>query len=295
MNPFDPDPEHDATDRELVERARAGERAALEALLSRHQPWIYNLAFRMVLVPADAEDIAQEIAVKVITRLSTYDPERSAFRTWLYRIVANHVINMRTRGFEARVPRVDDYYGFVATVPDDDPAAIPEAQRIAADLAIGCTLGILLCLERTQRIAFVLAVAFDCTDAQGSEILEVSRPAFRKLLSRARERLQAFVQGNCGLVNPAAPCRCRNKVAGLVQLGAYGKRPLTFVAEPGTPTLAEVAARKLARFDDEIWPDYARVLREQPMYRAPTAWLHALVRRPDFVDVFELHGAAGRA
>ena len=67
-------------------------------LLGRHQPWIFNLAFRMVLVRQDAEDVTQEILIKVLTSLSTYDPSRAAFRTWLYRIVVNHVINMRKRG-----------------------------------------------------------------------------------------------------------------------------------------------------------------------------------------------------
>jgi len=50
--------------------------------------------------PTDAEDITQEIPLKIITKLSTYDHRKASFPTWLYRITANQVINMRKRGCE---------------------------------------------------------------------------------------------------------------------------------------------------------------------------------------------------
>src|SRR5579872_445005 len=81
-------------DQNSVLRARAGDRKALEDLIERHQDWIYNTALRMLFHPQDAEDATQEILVKVLTRLSSFEG-RSSFRTWLYRIVVNHVLNMR--------------------------------------------------------------------------------------------------------------------------------------------------------------------------------------------------------
>lgn len=286
-SPFADDPED--PDRDLVARSLAGDRSALERLLARHQPFIYNLAFRMVMTREDAEDITQEIAIKLISRLSTFDPGRAAFRTWLYRIVANHIINMKTRGHEASIPPLDRYYAFVTDVPDEDPDGSPEMRRIAADLATGCVMGVLLCLERDQRLAFVLAVAFDVSDTQGSEILDIGRDAFRKLVSRARARLRDAIDGRCGLVNPAAPCRCANKVRGLVRLGAYGDRPLAFVDEQA-PRLREVLGDKLDRFDRAIYPEYKRLVREQPFHRGPevTAWLRALLDRPEFRQVFDV-------
>src|SRR5687767_12297662 len=98
-NPFVEIPADDTTDLDLVEKVRNGDRAALETLVLRHQSWIYNIAVRMVFQPQDAEEVTQEVLVKVITKLSTFKGE-SAFRTWLYRIVANHVLNMRRRGGE---------------------------------------------------------------------------------------------------------------------------------------------------------------------------------------------------
>jgi DNA-directed RNA polymerase specialized sigma24 family protein len=96
LNPFFEVAGGDSTDVELVELAKAGNRTALEKLILRHQAWIYNIAIRMVFQPDDAEEVTQEVLVKVITKLSTFKGE-SKFRTWLYRIAANHVLNLKRR------------------------------------------------------------------------------------------------------------------------------------------------------------------------------------------------------
>ena len=85
-------------DQNSVLRARGGDRKALEDLIERHQAWIYNTALRMLFHPQDAEDATQEILVKVVTRLSSFEG-RSSFRTWLYRIVANHLLNVKRQYF----------------------------------------------------------------------------------------------------------------------------------------------------------------------------------------------------
>lgn len=81
-NPFIEVAEGDSTDSELVEQAKNGNRAALESLILRHQAWIYNIAVRMVFQPLDAEEVTQEVLVKVITKLSTFKGENK-FRTCL--------------------------------------------------------------------------------------------------------------------------------------------------------------------------------------------------------------------
>jgi RNA polymerase sigma factor (sigma-70 family) len=289
VSPFEPDLNRDTQDCDLVTQALSGDRVALENLIHRHQPWIYNVAFRMVMVPQDAEDVTQEVLIKVLTKLSTFDRAKAAFRTWLYRIVANHVINMRQRGYEAAISRIEDYYSFVTKVPDEEPDSSPETQVALADIKNGCIMGTFLCLERQQRLAFVLTVAFDVTDVQGSEILGVTRAAFRQLLARARARLHEYVQGNCGVVNPAAPCRCAKKVRGFMRGGAYDPRRRMFVQD-GAPRLAEVVGERLERFNAEIYPEYARVVRDQPFFRAPemTTWLRDLTQRPEFKEIFDL-------
>src|SRR6202790_2659023 len=102
FNPFAEVADGDSTDVDLVERAKNGDRVALEKLVLRHQAWIYNIAVRMVFQPQDAEEVTQEVLIKVITKLSTFQGD-SQFRTWLYRIATNHVLNMKRRSAETKV------------------------------------------------------------------------------------------------------------------------------------------------------------------------------------------------
>ena len=64
FNPFTEVAGSDATDAELVEQAKNGDRTALEKLVLRHQAWIYNIAVRMVFQPHDAEEVTQEVLVR---------------------------------------------------------------------------------------------------------------------------------------------------------------------------------------------------------------------------------------
>lgn len=86
-NPFLESVENVA-DEELVSKAQGGDRDALERLLARHQPWILNIAVRMLGRHQDAEDVTQEVLIRVLKSLHTFRGD-SKFRTWLYRIAAN--------------------------------------------------------------------------------------------------------------------------------------------------------------------------------------------------------------
>ncbi len=86
-------------DEALVADARSGDREALEQLLVRHQPWVLNIAVRMLWRRADAEDATQEILVKIVKALPAFRGE-SVFRTWLYRIAVNHILDLRRTGLD---------------------------------------------------------------------------------------------------------------------------------------------------------------------------------------------------
>src|SRR5881394_3235745 len=118
-NPFSEIVDSGAIDAELVKQAKNGDRSALEKLVLRHQAWIYNVAVRMVFRPQDAEEVTQEVLVKVITKLSTFRGE-STFRTWLYRIAANHVLNMKRQWAETRTTTFADYGAAIDGTPDFD-------------------------------------------------------------------------------------------------------------------------------------------------------------------------------
>ena len=117
FNPFTEVAEDDTPDSILVGRVLGGDRAALERLVLRHQAWIYNIAIRMVFRPQDAEEVTQEVLIKVITKLSTFKGE-SSFRTWLYRVAANHVLSMKRRWAETRATTFADYGAAIEGTPD---------------------------------------------------------------------------------------------------------------------------------------------------------------------------------
>jgi hypothetical protein len=196
---------------------------------------------------------------------------------------------MKTRGFEPAIQGFDTYYSFVTQVPDQDPDSSPETELVIEDLGIGCVMGTLLCLERTQRVVFILAVGFGVTDTMGAEILDMSPAAFRQTLSRARARLHQYMSGNCGLLNPKAPCRCRKKAKGFLDSGAYSADRLSF-RQARRPRLRDMVGETIQRFDAEIYGDYVRLFREHPFYNAPdaVAWLRGLVERRSFQEIFHL-------
>ena len=84
----------------LVERAIEGDRDSLNAPVGRYQSVVFNVAMKMFGSRADAEDLTQEIFIRVITSLRTFRAE-SAFATWLYRITVNHLLKTRRKGVGA--------------------------------------------------------------------------------------------------------------------------------------------------------------------------------------------------
>jgi len=260
----------DDADRALVERAAAGERQALEDLVRRHQAWIYNIAIRMLAHPQDAEDATQEVLIKALTRLSSFEG-RSTFRTWLYRIVVNHVLNMKRGRLEPETLTFGCYAHGLDNTPDLDPpdeASVPVDVRLVVDEArISCTAGMLLCLDRAQRLVYILGEILEVSDAVGAELLEISRDNFRQRLARARRDLHSFMNDKCGLVDPANPCRCEKKTRGFIQAGYVDPNKLLF-ARARVRRVREVvpeAYEALAALDAQC----ARIFRDHPFYDAP--------------------------
>jgi len=234
VHPFTDGEGSNPDDRGLVARARSGEREALETLITRHEPWIYNIAVRMLNHPEDAKDATQEILLKAVTSLASFE-ERSSFRTWLYRIAVNHVLNMK-RGRREPVGLTFRCYGHgLDTTPDLDPPdghSVPVDAKLLVDEArITCTAGMLLCLDRQQRLVYILGEIFEVTDAIGADLLQISRANFRQRLARARRDLHSFMNDKCGLVNPANPCRCEKKTRGFITAGYVDPERLLFARE----------------------------------------------------------------
>lgn len=281
----------DPEDRELVRRAQGGSQEALELLITRHQPWIYNIALRMLYTPQDAEDTTQEILIKLITKLSTFE-HRSSFRTWLYRIVVNHVLNLKRRKPEEDGLDFVQYGRALDAVPDmdlPDSNAVPaDVQLLVEEARIGCTSGMLLCLDREQRLVYVLGEILGLTDVVGAELFETSRENFRQRLARARRDLHSFMQNACGLVNAANPCRCAKKAQGFARAGYLDPKNLLFARERIT-RVRDVSGKKCDELE-ALHVAYAEIYRDHPFQDPPdgVAALRSLINRMDFKSTLEV-------
>lgn len=283
----------ESTDTDLIEQAKNGSRDALEKLVLRHQAWIYNIAVRMVFHPQDAEEVTQEVLIKVITRLSTFQRE-SQFRTWLYRITANHVLNMKRRGGEKVPLTFSTYAEAINKTPDldlPDPKSVPvEVPLLVEEAKISCTTGMLLCLDRKQRLIFTLGEIFGASDTVGSEILEISADNFRQSLSRARRDLYQFMQGQCGLVNLNNPCRCPKKTKGFIEAGHVDPGQLQFV-RLHLRRISEAAEGIVRTIENSVDEQHAAIFREQPFLvpQNQIDWLRQLLDKGDFRTALQLN------
>jgi RNA polymerase sigma factor (sigma-70 family) len=286
--PFRDGAETDPEDLALLSRIRDGSREALEALVVRHQAWIYNLALRMVYAPQDAEDATQEILVKMVTKLSAFEG-RSHFRTWLYRIAVNHVLNMKRTRAESVGLTFERYEQALSRAPDldlPDPQTVPADLQLLVDEArIGCSTGMLLCLDREQRLVYVLGAIFGVSARVGAELLETSPENFRQKLSRARRDLHQFMENQCGLVNTANPCRCARKTRAFIQVGYVDPNNLLFAREH-VDRVREVAP-SLHEDMNDLDAAYAAIHREHPFMPSPdfVAALRELMNQPTFQSI----------
>lgn len=218
-----------------VERARAGDRAALEAVVRAVQPEVYRLALRFLWHPQDAEDAAQEILVRIVTGLGGFHGD-SAFRTWVYRVACNALVTARKKRMEMRTLSFEEFGDDLAQGLSDAPLPSgdgPGRALLLEEVKIGCTLAMLLCLDREHRMAYILGEIVELDHREAAEVLDVAPAAYRKRLSRAREAITSFMTGRCGLVNPANACRCRRRVAKAVQLGRVDPGHLLFATSLG--------------------------------------------------------------
>src|ERR1700730_15708614 len=269
-NPLADNSPTDGEDQSLVARARAGDRAALEDLIQRHQRWIYNIAVRMLYHPQDAEDATQEILVKVLIRLSSFE-DRSSFRTWLYRIVVNHVLNMRRGRAEDPAISFRMYGEELDKTPDldlpDPKGASPDANLLVTEAMLACTSGMLLCLDREQRLRYILGAIFGVSDTVAAEVLEITPENFRQRLARARRDLRNFMNDKCGLVNPANPCRCAKKTRGFIQEGYIDPDNLLF--SRGRMSEVREAAPKVFETIKTLDDRCAEIYRRHQFYKPP--------------------------
>jgi len=176
------------TDRELVQRLRAGDAEALRAVVERYQQRIFSLIFGIVRDRHEVEDVAQEVFLKIFQRIDAFDG-RSKFYTWLYRVAANaakdHVKKLSRR---PAVPLDEN-----APLPDEaagpgEHASRQESRRIVREAidSLPPRYREVLALREIQGLSYT----------EIADVLRLSMGTVESRLHRARARLKRRLENH---------------------------------------------------------------------------------------------------
>lgn len=255
----------DQRDYELISLALNGDKASLTSLIKEHQKYIFNVALKMVNNVEDAEDITQEILVKLVTNLAKYDPTKGKFRTWLYRITFNHFLNLKKQSYEKVVTSFDVFFDYIEGSAEINLTYTEEKemQLEIEESKVACMAGMLMCLDREQRLVYIVGEVFEIDHNIASEIFETSTDNFRQKLSRARKDLYQWMHNRCGLVNKENPCRCPKKTKGFIANGWVNPDNLKWHSNY-TQKISKLTEQKVEDALLTIDDLYARLYKDHP-------------------------------
>jgi RNA polymerase sigma-70 factor (ECF subfamily) len=184
-------------DLRLVRRARRGDGQALAALYERYRARLYGFLVRSAGEPALAEDLYQEVWMKVMGALGGFETERGTFRAWLFRIAANAAVDERRRRALRRGPELDallpsEEGRVVDLVPSGDPG--PERRGVAGDELRGLDRALAL-LSDQQRDAVLLRHQQGLTYPELARALSVPEGTAKSLVHRGVLTLRRALGG----------------------------------------------------------------------------------------------------
>jgi hypothetical protein len=201
-------------------------------------------------------------------------------------VAVNHLLSTRRRRAEQPAMSFEAFAEDLAGGLDEpyDAGEVDDG-LLAEEVKIGCTQAMLLCLDRPQRMAYILGELFELPGEQAAELLGVTPAAYRKRLSRARARIEQFMRGHCGVLDPTNPCRCERRVGAAIRQRRVDPAQLLFARSVRRPM------QQMQRLEDA-----AAVLRSHPELRAPDmvseVIAHVLCRDSRSTDLATAEGSA---
>lgn len=181
------------SDESLMVRFQAGSEAAFELLFDRYSSHAINFAYRFLNSRQEAEDIAQEVFLRIYRAKERYDPKRS-FRTWFFSIAARLISNQRR--FEKRHPKEplentsleEEDHSFINTIAD---SSCPPSEELLEKKQLARQVQQALKeLPKNQRIAILLARFEEMSYEEIAKTMDIPVTAVKSLLFRARQTLK---------------------------------------------------------------------------------------------------------
>lgn len=174
-------------DSELVSQALRGDREAFQRLVERHYDRVYRIAYRMLGSAADAEDIAQDVAIVLATKLENFGG-RSRFTTWLTTVAINACRDFLRRRKSSQA----------LTAKYAVQRAIEEAEPADADDRSAWLTEMMQKLEPSLRETLVLVVAEELSHAEAAEILGCAESTVSWRMHMAKKRLRELMDKDDG-------------------------------------------------------------------------------------------------
>src|SRR5713101_964462 len=181
--------EEDAEDVRLMQLVGGGDTTAFEELIERHQSLVTGTVARMLGSNSDVEDIAQQVFIRVWKSAPRYVP-RAKFTTWLLKITRNLVFNELRRAKRRGHVSLQSEPGVEDTPLRDETNPAPDASLLEAELQKAIEEAIMQ-LPDSQRMALVLRRYEQLSYEQIAEVLDLSVPAVKSVLFRARTELRS--------------------------------------------------------------------------------------------------------
>lgn len=174
----------------LVRRTLAGDQQAYTSLVEKYKDSVFNVAYRMLGNPTEAEDVAQEAFVRAYTQLHTYK-DTHRFSTWLLSIASHLAIDqLRRRRFLALPLENVPFLEWIADLnlgPEDSALAVEASDEMQRILAV---------LPPKYRAVLVLRYWHDLSYEEIAEVLHLTPPLVKARLHRARELVARTMKAN---------------------------------------------------------------------------------------------------
>jgi len=254
-------------------------------LVEKYQPYLYNLALRLVYSTEDAKDLTQDVWIKILNSIDSFE-ERADFKTWAYRVMMNEFLNQKRKYTQLTY---DDFENTMDNLSDEKLSSEydePHKQLLVHEAKVGCMMGMLLCLDSEQRAILVIGEIFEIPSTIGSEIFSISSDNFRKKLSRARADLYNFMNNHCGLVNKNNKCKCTQKTQALINEGYVNPSNLLF-SKQCKSDLKDKLQIKSDKLDTTMESIYKNLYQEHNFYEAnEKEFAHTILENQEIKEIF---------
>ena len=161
-------------------------------IYEEHSNMVFNLALQYVQNNEDAEDITQEVFVKLYQNVGKFDSSQASIKTWIYRIAINHSLDfLKAKKAKKRFGFITSLFNAASNEPIVEAAHFNHPGVAAEDKeALQKIYTYINELPDTQRTAFILVRLEDKNQKEVAEIMETSVKAVESLLQRAKQSLQ---------------------------------------------------------------------------------------------------------